>query len=225
VIAGRIERLEELIAVHEEIAGEEAVERADAASFDPGAEAERLRRSQAAKSRELRLTLELFLKMQAAREKRKTSTTEGTENTEGRERRDPESTNEADAGSRTESSETAQATGEEDGFDSTTGGTEGDGPRDEAGRRSQAVGIAGRTIPGRKRITATGAVVGSEKGSKGEKKGASEANLAMIKEVMAQRFSDMPAASRGRERSRIAVAEGCPDGASGEPANPPPAGN
>ena len=84
VIAGRIERLEELIAVHEEIAGEEAIERADAASFDPGPEAERLRRSQAAKSRELRQTLELFLKMQAAREKRKTSTTEGTEGTEGR---------------------------------------------------------------------------------------------------------------------------------------------
>ena len=49
VIAGRIERLEELIAVHEEIAGEEAIELADAASFDPGPEAERLRRSQAAK--------------------------------------------------------------------------------------------------------------------------------------------------------------------------------
>src|SRR3954451_2155629 len=86
-IAGRIERLEELIAVHEEIAGEEALERADAASFDPGAEAERLRRSQAAKSRELRQTLELLLKMQAAREKRKTFTTEGTEGTEGRGRR------------------------------------------------------------------------------------------------------------------------------------------
>ena len=84
MIAGRIERLEELIAVHEEIAGEEAIERADAASFDPGPEAERLRRSQAAKARELRQTLELFLKMQAAREKRKTSTTEGTEGTEGR---------------------------------------------------------------------------------------------------------------------------------------------
>ena len=84
VIAGRIERLEEMIAVHEEIAGEEAIELADAASFDPGPEAERLRRSQAAKSRELRQTLELFLKMQAAREKRKTFTTEGTEGTEGR---------------------------------------------------------------------------------------------------------------------------------------------
>ena len=82
MIAGRIEGLGELIAVHEEIAGEDAIERADAASFDPGPEAERLRRSQAAKSRELRQTLELFLKMQAAREKRKTSTTEGTEDGE-----------------------------------------------------------------------------------------------------------------------------------------------
>ena len=51
VIAGRIERLEEMIALHEEIAGEEAIELADAASFDPGPEAERLRRFQAAKSR------------------------------------------------------------------------------------------------------------------------------------------------------------------------------
>ena len=66
VIAGRIERLEEMIALHEEIAGEEAIELADAASFDPGPEAERLRRFQAAKRRELRQTLELFLKMQAA---------------------------------------------------------------------------------------------------------------------------------------------------------------
>ena len=84
MIAGRIERLEEMIALHEEIAGEEAIELADAASFDPGPEAERLRRFQAAKSRELRQTLELFLKMQAARDKRKTFTTEGTEGTEGR---------------------------------------------------------------------------------------------------------------------------------------------
>ena len=98
MIAGRIERLEELIAVHEEIAGEEAIELADAASFDPGPEAERLRRSQAAKSRELRQTLELFLKMQAAREKRKTFTTEGTEGTEGRERRNQECANEANSG-------------------------------------------------------------------------------------------------------------------------------
>ena len=98
MIAGRIERLEELIALHEEIAGEEAIELADAASFDPGPEAERLRRFQAAKSRELRQTLELFLKMQAARDKRKTSTTEGTEGTEGRERRNQECANEANSG-------------------------------------------------------------------------------------------------------------------------------
>jgi hypothetical protein len=98
MIAGRIERLEELIAVHEEIAGEEAIELADAASFDPGPEAERLRRFQAAKSRELRQTLELFLKMQATREKRKTFTTEGAEGTEGGETRNPKCENEVNSG-------------------------------------------------------------------------------------------------------------------------------
>src|SRR5947208_6954991 len=98
MIAGRIERLEELIALHEEIAGEEAIELADAASFDPGPEAERLRRSQAAKGRELRQTLELFLKMQASRERRKNLTTEGTEGTEDGERRKPQCANEANSG-------------------------------------------------------------------------------------------------------------------------------
>ena len=230
MIAGRIERLEEMIALHEEIAGEEAIELADAASFDPGPEAERLRRFQAAKSRELRQTLELFLKMQAAREKRKTFTTEGTEGTEGRGRRDQECANEANSGSRTGRGGAGQGTVEEDGFDSTTGGTEGGGPRDEAGSGSREGGIGGRagegrTIPGRKRITARGAVGGSEEGCEGEKKGASEANLEMIKQLMAQRFSDMPAARGARERSQIAVADGCPDGAAGEPTNPPPAGN
>ena len=115
MIAGRIERLEELIAVHEEIAGEEAIELADAASFDPGPEAERLRRSQAAKCRELRQTLELFLKMQAAREKRKTFTTEGTEGTEGRGRRDQGCANEADSGRPDEDTEARKHGAEETG--------------------------------------------------------------------------------------------------------------
>ena len=44
MIAGRIERLEESISLFEEIAGEEAIDMADAASFDPGPEAERLRK-------------------------------------------------------------------------------------------------------------------------------------------------------------------------------------
>jgi len=52
-----------------------------------------------------------------------------------------------------------------------------------------------------------------------------EAKLEMIKQVMAQRFSDMPAARVPRERTQIATADGCPDGRVGEPANPPPAGN
>ena len=260
MIAGRIERLEELIAVHEEIAGEEAIELADAASFDPGPEAERLRRSQAAKSRELRQTLELFLKMQAAREKRKTFTTEGTEGTEGRERRNQECANEADSGRDKRKSLTTEGTEGTEGrgrgnqecaneansgsrtgrggrgrerrrtVDSTTDGTEGGGPRDEAGGGSREGGIGGRagegrTIPGRKRITARGAVGGSEEGCGGEKKAASEANLEMIKQLMAQRFSDMPAARGAGERSQIAIADVCPDGAAGEPTNPPPAGN
>ncbi len=57
------------------------------------------------------------------------------------------------------------------------------------------------------------------------KKGANEAKLEMIKQMMAQRFSDMPAARGGRERSRIAIADGSPDGVAGEATNPPPAGN
>jgi hypothetical protein len=154
--------------------------------------------------------LELFLKMQAAREKRKTSTTEGTE---GRERQDPGCANEADSGSRTGSGEEGQGTMEED-LRLTTEGTEntegkvGGGPREEVesvsgeGRIAGRAG-AGRTIPGRKRIPARGAAGGSEKGRNGEKKGASEANLEMIKQVMAQRFSDMPAARGPRERSHL----------------------
>ena len=87
----------------------------------------------------------------------------------------------------------------------TTDGMAGDA-RNEADSGSREGGIGGRagegrTIPGRKRITARGAVGGSEEGCEGEKKGASEANLEMIKQVMAQRFSDMPAA-RGAARTK-----------------------
>jgi hypothetical protein len=70
-----------------------------------------LRRSQAAKSRELRQTLELFLKMQAAREKRKTLTTESTEVGETRKTK---CANEADSGSRACPGEARQGTVEED---------------------------------------------------------------------------------------------------------------
>ena len=66
LIDEQVARLEELLAVHEEIAGDEAAELADRASFDGSAAGERLRRMQTARSRELRQTLELLMKMQKA---------------------------------------------------------------------------------------------------------------------------------------------------------------
>ena len=116
-----------------------------------------------------------------------------------------------------------------EGTDNTEGKVVGE-PRDEAGDGSREGGIGGRagegrSIPGRKRITARGAVGGSARGCDGEKKGASEANLEMIKQLMAQRFSDMPAARGARERSQIAAGDDCLAGATGDPACPPQAGN
>jgi hypothetical protein len=70
VIDGRIARLEEMIGLYEELADEEATERSGAAWFDPGPEAEAVRRRRSALVRELRQTIELILKMQAARQKR-----------------------------------------------------------------------------------------------------------------------------------------------------------
>jgi len=64
LIDEQLARLEELLAVHEEIAGDEAGALADRASFDGSAGGERLRRMQTARSRELRQTLELLMKMQ-----------------------------------------------------------------------------------------------------------------------------------------------------------------
>jgi hypothetical protein len=64
VVAEQIERLEELVGAHEEIAGDEAEELADRASFDPSASFERLRRFQSAKNRELKQTLEAFFRLQ-----------------------------------------------------------------------------------------------------------------------------------------------------------------
>jgi hypothetical protein len=69
-IGGRISRLKEMIALYEEVADEEAAERADAAAFDPGPEGEAVRKRQSALTRELRQLIELILKMQAARERR-----------------------------------------------------------------------------------------------------------------------------------------------------------
>ena len=59
----QVARLEELLEVHEEIAGDDPTELADCASFDGSAEGERLRRSLSAQRRELRQTLELLMKM------------------------------------------------------------------------------------------------------------------------------------------------------------------
>ena len=66
----QVARLEELLELHEEIAGDDAAELADRVSFDASAEGERLRREQTAKRRELRQTLELLMKMQKSRESR-----------------------------------------------------------------------------------------------------------------------------------------------------------
>jgi hypothetical protein len=59
----QVARLEELLEVHEEIAGDDPAELADCQSFDGSAEGERLRRSLTALRRELRQTLELLMKM------------------------------------------------------------------------------------------------------------------------------------------------------------------
>jgi hypothetical protein len=56
-------RLEELLEVHEEIAGDEADELADRVSSDSSARGERLRREQTALGREFRQTLEVLRKM------------------------------------------------------------------------------------------------------------------------------------------------------------------
>src|SRR5262249_32960388 len=58
-----VARLQELLSAHEEMAGEEAEELADRASFDATASFERLRRYESAKNRELKQTLETFFKV------------------------------------------------------------------------------------------------------------------------------------------------------------------
>ena len=158
MIAGRIERLGELIALHEEIAGEEAIERADAASFDPGPEAERLRRSQAARVAGAEADAGAVPE-DAGGEGEAEDLHHGGHG--GKRTTGSGIANEADSGGRTGSGKAEQGTAEED-LESTTEGTEntegkeGGGPRDEAGGGSREGGIGGRagegrTIPGRKR--------------------------------------------------------------------------
>jgi hypothetical protein len=60
----QVARLEDLLELHEEIAGDEAAELADRASCDSSAAGERLRREQTARGPELQQTLELLMTMQ-----------------------------------------------------------------------------------------------------------------------------------------------------------------
>ncbi len=62
----RVERLEELLAEHEEIEADEAAERCDRAALDCSKEFERHRRYQSAKTRELLRTLDTLQKMRKA---------------------------------------------------------------------------------------------------------------------------------------------------------------
>jgi hypothetical protein len=66
LVCDQVARVSELLAVHEEIAGDEAAELADRASCDGSNAGERLRRMQTARGRELRQTLELLTKIQEA---------------------------------------------------------------------------------------------------------------------------------------------------------------
>ena len=66
----QVARLEELLELHEEIAGDDAAELADQVSSDDSAEGERRRRQQAAKSRELRQTIEALDEGAEGRESR-----------------------------------------------------------------------------------------------------------------------------------------------------------
>jgi hypothetical protein len=63
----QISDLEERIAVHEEIAGDEAADLADRASFEPSASFERLRRYQTSKRRELRQAIDALLNLRDRR--------------------------------------------------------------------------------------------------------------------------------------------------------------
>ena len=74
----QVARLEELLEVHEEIAGDDPAELADCALFDGSAEGERLRRSLSAQRRELRQTLELLMKMQKSENQGQAGGDDGT---------------------------------------------------------------------------------------------------------------------------------------------------
>jgi hypothetical protein len=69
LVREQVTRVSELLSVHDEIAGDEAAELADRASGDGSAAADRIRRTQTARGRELRQTIELLMKMQEVEDK------------------------------------------------------------------------------------------------------------------------------------------------------------
>ncbi|WP_165072399.1 hypothetical protein [Paludisphaera rhizosphaerae] len=75
VVDGETDRLSERLAELEEVEGDDALERAEAASFLPGVEGERLRRYQSARARELFRAVQTLTKMRkdAAKHDHKTS--------------------------------------------------------------------------------------------------------------------------------------------------------
>jgi hypothetical protein len=208
VIDGRIARLEERIALYEEFDGEEATERADAASFDPSPEAEAVRRRRSTLTRELRQLIELVLKLQAPGRRRESST---TEDTEGEEQRDSHGANEADPEDRG-----ADAPGVEGGAGSASDGT---GQADGADERSHeaAAGCVcrpgaagprdrergGRTAESRETLMKSGGE-DDPRTAGGESDLTDEAKGETIKTLVRQRFIEMLGICPADDRSQSA---------------------
>jgi hypothetical protein len=227
MIAGRVEGLEERIAAHAEIEGDDAIELADAASFDPGPTAEKLRRSQAARSRELRQTLELLLKLQAAAGKRKPPTTEGTEDTEERAGNDRKGVNEDNreaptdrcgaagyeaAKDRKQGKSYGEDRGSEqvDAEEATSSTREGRDENETRKRRGNAV-----RRPAIKRAElVVPKTAANEKGSDESTEGQT---IQTIKTLVTKRFEENLRTRELRERTRFPTAEE-PTGPGGQPA-------
>jgi hypothetical protein len=211
VIDGRIARLEEMIALYEEITGEEAIELADAASFDPGPEAEALRRRRSTLTRELRQLIELILKMQSAGRRRATFALKGTEVAEGEGPCDRRGANEADPRDRE-----AETPGVEEGTPSDTDGTDrsdetGPGPAgdhpEEAGRRRRKPAPSGR-----RRISTRGVKdrqIAAESMT-------NEPTLQRVKALVEKRFREMLGLSETDERTRSPGARHVPTEETGQ---------
>jgi hypothetical protein len=198
VIDGRIARLEEMIALYEEIADEEAIELAVAALFDPGPEAEALRKRRSTLTRELRQLIELILKMQAAGRRRKTLTTEGTEDTEGEEQAGNCGANEADPGD----GEAEAADVEEGAVASTDGADEADeagtGPAgDDPGEAGQRRREPARS--GTRRFSTRGA----EDRRVAAEPVTNEATMRLAKALVEKRFRELLGLPPADERTQL----------------------